>query len=354
MTNQPPTPVTDWVSMHHLRHLLTCGEAVGMPIPKLMVEIGLTYPDDADGDKPVPLTAIEQLLDGMRRHAPDVAPGLRFAEHIQPATYGVLGHLLQACDSYADVLNAMVRFNGLLSNVGETSLRYGPGTVQLCWNCVGGGTSFRRHATDYVLGVMLHLSRLALHAHYRGDFPLSVQIAFPAPRMPALRDEYAHYFGCPVSFDQSYSCLTFSEEVLACRMPYGDATIKALFEQHALSLLRSRQPQASITLQASEWVRRLLPTGQLSRDVLARKLAVSEPVLVKALREHGSSFRDLVEACRVAQIDTLIADDAHSDADLSVLLGFTSARAFQVWFRRRFMHSPSQHREQLQGVSNDD
>lgn len=125
------TPDFRWISVRHLQHILARGEAVGAPVNELLVLAGLSRADLVDPDGLVPLDAIETLLEEVMRRCRDPLLGLHLASHIQPPTFGAIGLVFQSCATIGDALETVVRYNGLLSNIGATSLAFGPGTVAI-------------------------------------------------------------------------------------------------------------------------------------------------------------------------------------------------------------------------------
>src|SRR3546814_16527662 len=69
---------------------------------------------------------------------------------------------MQTCTSFVDVFEVATRYNGLLSNIGKTSLRHRTGAVQVCWECTAGSDALRRQATEYVIGAFVVMARMLL------------------------------------------------------------------------------------------------------------------------------------------------------------------------------------------------
>src|SRR3546814_21158506 len=99
------------------------------------------------------------MLEAVADRYRDPLMGLRLAGAIQPATFGAIGYLMQTCTSFVDVFNVATRYNGLLSNIGKTSLRPRPHAVQVCWDRTAGRAALRRPAPESVLGAYVALAR---------------------------------------------------------------------------------------------------------------------------------------------------------------------------------------------------
>lgn len=163
-----------WVSAKHMRYFLALGEAAGLPLDDLLKAAGIDRARLTQADAQVEVTALELLLKLLGERVTTPLIGLQLAGEVQPATFGVLGFITQACASFGDVLDLLERYNGLLSNIGHTSLRYTPGEVHVCWDCNAGGPLFRQHASDYVLGSFTVLGRALLPGNQ--ELPLYVNL----------------------------------------------------------------------------------------------------------------------------------------------------------------------------------
>ena len=113
-TNTPsPAPADAWVSMRHMQRAMVFMKAQGMACDELLQQGGLTHEQLADGDRMVPLSAVEAILSAAQRRHDDPLLGLRMADDIQPATLGALGFVLQACSTVGDLVDVLA-FDGLV------------------------------------------------------------------------------------------------------------------------------------------------------------------------------------------------------------------------------------------------
>src|SRR3546814_11387123 len=73
----------------------------------------------------------------------------------------------------------------------------------LNWRCLAGSTFFQRQASEYVLGVLVSLSRLLLPE--KAPFPQAVHFAHSRPDDAESVRKYFEFFRCPVYFDRRQS-----------------------------------------------------------------------------------------------------------------------------------------------------
>lgn len=340
--------------MRHLQQASALATAAGLGMDDLLDRAGMATSQLSDAERLVPLEAIEMMLGALQRQHGDQLLGLHMASHIQPTTLGAIGHLLQSCVTFADLLDVIVRHNGLLSNIGRASVAHSPGLVELRWACLAGSPLLRRHATDYVIGTFVMLARLLAQGTALADgFPAAVHLNHPRPSDPGRAKEYFAFFGCPVHFDQPQAAVLTPVSWLPLKLPFGDAPLKALLEQHTAGLLHQRARQASPSVEGD--VRRLLRAmilaGEPTKEAVAHQLGTSPRSLHRRLQEAGTSYRALLHEERAALACERLRNTRAPVAEIARGLGFNSPQAFLRWFRPLHQGlTPSQYRRQTNGA----
>lgn len=342
MPDAATLPDSAWVSARHLQHILRQAGMAGLSAETLLETAGLSLTRLQDADGIVPLTAVEQLLSVLDRHPAGIMAGLRLAHDIEPATFGALGLLLQSCPTLADALEALVRFNGLLSNIGTTSLAFDPGCVTLNWHCTTGSPAFRRHATEYVLGSFVVFARLLLPDPT--ELPRAVHFAHAQPAGTDARRDYFSFFRCPVFFNEATSGVTLPASLLTARLPHGDAALNALLKQHTLNLLHARSRPARLQDDVRRLILVMMSRGIPSRDLVARQLGTSERSLHRHLQEAGTSFRAVLDDARLEVARQQLAQGSSTVSEIADRLGFGSHQAFLRWFKHLTGMTPGEFR----------
>jgi AraC-like DNA-binding protein len=346
MSTTIKNPELAWISVRHLQHMITRGEAVGLRMDELLEEAGFPTSRLADADGLVPMSVIEFMLSSLSRRYADPLLGLHLASDIQPATFGALGYILQACGTFGDVLDAGIRYNGLLSNIGTVSVVFGPGTVEVCWECSAGGYAFRRQATEYVLGGLVVLSRLLLPEH--ADIVKAVNFSHPRIENSERIREYFLFFHAPVYFDKRVSSVVLPASVLKMKLRHGDVFIKDLLEQHAQNLLRKRKQEFSLPEEVRHLIDAMLLDGAPTKDMIAAQLGMSGRSLHRKLQEMGSSYRKIMDQARFDIAHARLCDGNDTINEISEFLGFSSHQAFLRWFKQCTGKTPGEYRNKKQ------
>lgn len=340
--NAAKNPAQGWVSVRHVQHMIARGEAAGLRVDELLGAVGLARDRLADAEGVVPLSAIETLLATLSSRYGDPLMGLHLAEAIQPATFGVMGYILQACPTFADVLDVASRYNGLLSNIGHTSIVREPGIVRLRWDCLTGSPLFRRHATEYVLGAVTVLYRLLLPE--QRHLPAAVHFAHAAPADAERVREYFDFFKCPVFFDKPASCIVIPSSTLSTRMHHGDAFVREMMERHARQILEQRGQQTSLTDQVRQLLRAMILDGTPTQEAVARQLGTSSRSLHRRLQASGTGYRELLDSVRLEQAQARLTGSDDALQRIAQELGFQSHQAFLRWFKQRAGITPGEYR----------
>lgn len=348
--NQVPmsTPMTGsadalgWVSVRHLKHIIARGEAAGLRMDELIDEAGLARARLVDADGLVPVAVLEGMLTAFARRYSDPLMGLHLAEDIQPATFGVLGYISQSCATFADVLDAVSRYRGLLSNIGESAMSFEPGSVVVSWRCLAGSPFFRRQATEYVLGVLVTLSRLLLpeNAH----FPQAVHFAHSRPDGADAVREYFEFFRCPVYFDRPQSCLVMPTATLKIRMRYSDAFMKDVLDRHARDIIRRREHSSSLPDEVRHLIGAMIIEGVPAKEAVAMQLGTSARSLHRNLQELGTGYREILDEVRLSMACERLHESDDTVSAIAGRLGFLSHQAFLRWFRKSTGTTPGEYR----------
>jgi AraC-like DNA-binding protein len=334
-----------WISARHLQHFISHAEAARVDADKLLEDAGLNRARLADPDYVVPIAAIELMLAILTREHNQPLMGLRLSRDIQPATFGPLGYIAQACPTFGDVLEVLVRYNGLLSNIGSTSIVHAPGSVEVRWDCSAGGRVFRKQATEYVLGSFVTLGRLLMPGQQ--DLPLSVNFAHPRPTSAKYAREYVSYFQCPVYFERPLSSVVLPVATLKTRLRHGDAFVRELMERHAANLLKQRTSPSSIPDEVSHLIRAMIVDGVPGKDAVAAQLGMSGRSLHRKLQDAGSSYQDLLDQVRLEIARERLGSAGDSATEISDSLGFSTRQAFLRWFKQHTGKTPSEYKNQI-------
>jgi AraC-like DNA-binding protein len=161
--------------------------------------------------------------------------------------------------------------------------------------------------------------------------PMSVQLAeIEGPCHPDLTD----FFHCPIEYGAANYGFTLAEADLHKRLPLGNLETLTAADR-ALAEYLSTLDRDDIVARARSVIFKMLPTGNVSEEAVAKALHMSRRTFQRKLEEAGTGYRKMFDRVRRELAETYIADDRYSITEISYLLGFAEpssfARKYKDW-----------------------
>jgi AraC-like DNA-binding protein len=195
----------------------------------------------------------------------------------------------------------------------------------------------RRQTIELSLGVVLNVFRFLEGATWR---PLRVHLPHSALTPTA---DYREFFGCPAKFDEPFAGFTIRAADLARPLANDE-----LANQAVLRYLDSVLPrEQGVVLAVRELIRRLLPTGAVSIDLVARQLMLHPKTLQRRLRDEGTTFPALIDQLRKEIAERGLGDTDLGLSQLARQLGYAEQSELSRSCRRWFGRPPSAYRRLL-------
>lgn len=177
---------------------------------------------------------------------------------------------------------------------------------------------------------LVFFTQLARLATRKRNCPLRVQL----PNPPDDLHPYQEYFGCSVSAGDDIS-IRFSDS--DSRRPFLTAN-HAMWEFFRPLLdkrLSELDANASMRKRVRGLLLELLPSGQVTIDAVAGRLATSKRSLQRHLEVEGCSYQEVLVETRRSLAEHYLCHSHISFAEVGYLLGFhdgnTFHRAFKSW-----------------------
>ena len=118
-------------------------------------------------------------------------------------------------------------------------------------------------------------------------------------------------------------------------------------EEVAMKYLISIDRNSIVMLVKSTLVE-MLPTGQVTEELVANALNMSLRTLQRKLSEEGTTFGAIYQSLRQEMAQQYIHDSQMSMTEIAYLLGFSEQSNFTRAFRRWYGISPSDARQKLE------
>jgi AraC-like DNA-binding protein len=163
----------------------------------------------------------------------------------------------------------------------------------------------------------------------------------------ALEKQYQSAFNCPIVFNQKYDSIELDTDFLDIELSSHNPQLHGLVSNY-LSMVEidsnlTQKTNLSASKQARHLIQKLLPTGQLSRPVIAENMKLHERALHRKLQSEGYTFEALVDEVRITEAKKLLAHDAIPMSQIAGLLGYNEQSSFNRAFKRWFEMTPKKY-----------
>lgn len=251
---------------------------------------------------------------------------------------GPLGVAARTAPTVGAALAAIEQYMAVYSPALAVGVRLdGEAVATYEWRIRGDGAADRvpshRQAAELGLGVSLRVFRLLAGEAF---LPTGVQLRH-APLTD--RSSYSDYFDCSVEFSAPQYGFRFPAAVLA--RPLGsDSAVHAVVHDYLDTIV---VPTASTTVDAVvHLVRRMLPTGGLDLDLVARQLAQHRRTLQRQLAASGTGFAQIVDEIRREEAERYLRHTQMPLGQLAGVLGLSEQSALTRACRRWFGATPTE------------
>jgi AraC-like DNA-binding protein len=266
----------------------------------------------------------------------DHAFGLKVPKYIRPTTFHALGYAVLASPTLGEALERVVRYCQVVTDSGLLKLvREGDEVVlYVIPNLIHsrGGRAFR----DAVMSTIVRAMRLLMGR------------AFLVRGVTLERDPdhdftpYERFFGCPVTAGDQ-DTLHFDARQLEQPLPSSNPEL-ARHNDAAVREYLARVETGTIVDRTRTAIAELT-TREVSPDMVAKKLGMSLRSLQRSLREHGTSYEDLLRDVRRELACAYLREGRYSVTEIAFLLGYDSLSAFARAFKRWTGKPPSEYQQ---------
>ena len=273
------------------------------------------------------------LIDNARRLVSEPLLGVIAGRNLGSVQLGRFGFALMTSSSLGQALSAWFQHVRVISPAWDPALSIRGTTACLVLRERVFRGPRRAFATELLLGALEGHGRALLG----GELPIqAVRVAFARP---AHADRYAEFTSVPIEFDAPVTEVDFDATLLSRPIAFADPATHRLAEDLAAS-----EPEEG---DLPTRIRGLLlaPLGRPPHaSELSTALSMTAEEIRLALREAGTSYRELVEEWRARRAQELATSTQLSVAEMAERVGFRNARSFRRAFRRWTGASPEEAR----------
>lgn len=303
---------------------------------------GIDYKKLEDEDYFFPYQSFINLLElsATSLDLPDI--GLRLAMRQDQSILGPVAFLALSAHDVRSALTSVGKFLYHFTPAISLTLKESDNQPSYaCLDLIDVNPNDCQQAVEHAVGCTLHI----IHLLTEGKFKARA-VHFRHSKI-ALEKQYQSAFNCPIVFNQKYDSIELDTDFLDIELSSHNPQLHGLVSNY-LSMVEFKssstsKPNLLASNQARHLIQKLLPTGQLSRPVIAQSMNLHERALHRKLQAEGCTFESLVDEIRITEAKKLLAHEAIPMSQIAGLLGYNEQSSFNRAFKRWFEMTPKQY-----------
>lgn len=300
--------------------------------------IGIGPAEYANPDTRLALCDSIELLCKSLEMSKDPALGLRAGELIEPGDFEVLEYAARSCATLREAIGCVGRYVRLLSDAATLSLVERANVAMLCYR-IDEPLPQPPAANDFAMALLVNVAR---RNTVFDDLVSEVQFEHAPTTYIA---EYGRVLRTKVSFSAPCNAIVFPREALDAPMRRADPRISAAFELQVRRRVQTLRENRSMLGRVRQLVFAELSRGNLTMQMVAKKLGMSVSTLRRRLEEEDTHFSAIVDALRESLARQYLREKNRATIEIAFLLGFADAMSFHKAFKRWTGQTPAAFRQ---------
>ncbi len=256
-----------------------------------------------------------------------------------PSHSGALGYAWLASSTLRRALKRVVRYIHVVSEDLNLNLADTPAGLKVSVDLAGSVFTLPQHH-DLILTILMRMCRFNF-----GEELIATQVCLAHPE-PKCSKKITDYFRTEILFDAEQSSLTLARADADHVLPSGNKQIALMHDEMLMKYLIEIK-QGDIVQQVQSIILENLPDGQVTDQLVASELNLSERSMQRRLKEHKTTFRFLLDGVREMVARQYIENPVNRMSDIAFLLGFSEQSAFSRAFKKWTGKSPMEYRNSL-------
>lgn len=308
--------------------------AAGVDPESVLREAGLRRLDLADPIRRIGLAQYCRAFELAAQGTSRVNFGLEFGSSFHPQQLGLLGYLAISAPTLGFGLRKFAAYLPAHQQATHMGIQgFDEGTFAVEYAILDDSIRHRQQDAELSIGMLVNLFRHCLGHHW---LPVAVHLMHARP---AGRTRYEDLLGVRPLFDQSSNRILFRRGELECAMPRQDDRLMRLLEAELKKQLPVARAAGDVVARVRHEIVLALDSVDLELTAVARRCGLQPWTLKRRLKEHGTTFQDLVATTRyqlaIAQLDRGVPI-----TDVAISLGYSEISAFSRAFRQWTGQSP--------------
>jgi AraC-like DNA-binding protein len=313
----------DWIRTATLESYPEVARSVGLDPDRMLWRAGIKPSLLADPEGLIAGRAVAWLLQSSAVDADCPHFALLLAARRTVATLGPLSLLLQHEPTLGDVIQALVRYQNVLTETVSISMEDAGESMIVHLRIMVELDHDARQSIDLAMAALAHA-----FTAIGGDL-----------WRPANLAAHRQLFGCPVEFDCLFNGFVCSAQAL--RQPNPGADPQMLhYARNYLELLRKPVEHVPLEERLRRSLHVRLPMGRATLDQVGADIGVHPRTLQRLLEKQGLSFAMVLGEARRELAIRYLQSWGRPLSSIAGLIGYGSASSFTRWFRTEFGVAP--------------
>lgn len=322
-------------------------QSYGLDADEVLALAGIDRSGYENTKQRIPIEMMDRLICLAYEKTGDPMFSLRCVDYLNPANYHALGMGLLCSSSLRDFCRRFERFFALVTTLDKLEFKELDDSARFSIAPLAELSEVHKNFdADTFAAIVLKFVRLI----YKPDYcPLKVALTWTPPEQ--YWDQYRRYFGCDVEFSAPDAAIYLDKDELDVEFPASNVELARQNDQLVANLLA--KGKLDLPSQVYAKLIELLPSGDCSRERVARSLHMSASSFHEKLKKAGTSYQQLLDETRRDLAEKYIEQEDLSLSEVAYLLGFTESTNFSRAFKRWAGVSPREYRNRLSAGPSD-
>lgn len=321
-----------------IRHTLT---KIGVPPEPIFLAAGIDYSLLELPDVRFSVKQMQKLWKLSTEASDDLCFGLTAGQYIQPAALHGIGLAWLASDTHRSALQRMIKYSAVLNTLVSFSMEEQGNEVEFIFSNIEKIPEISHASTDFALMIFI---RMLLITSPELSVLKHVYLIRP-PFEEAVKFENSEVLKL-ITFNSKKISLVFDKEQLDQPLLNSNKILAHINEQIVADYI-ARFTSNTIHQMVRAEIVKLLPTGNLDADIIAKSLYMSKRTMHRKLTNEGWTYRRLLKDVRGKLAEDYLLQSKKTSAEISYLLGFSEPANFTRAFTQWKGNSPAKFRREL-------
>lgn len=313
----------------------------GIDAHTLFKKVGLDVNKLGDGNARYRMGDMTKLWTAAVAETGNPCFGIEVGSTWAPTTFHALGFAWLASHSLRDALQRLERYSRIVNNSLSASLEENGMQLHLALASSEDSRYIHYAAVDATIAVILVMCRYLCGENFS---PLEIHTV---RERTICAENLDHFAGLPIEYNSDKNLIIFDRIRAEQRLATGNSELAKVNEDVAMKYLISIDRDSIVMLVKSTIVE-MMPTGQVTEELVAKQLNMSQRTLQRKLNEEGATFVSIYQTLRQEMAQQYIQDSQMSMTEIAYLLGFSEQSNFTRAFRRWYGISPSSARQKIE------